>query len=115
MIKRLSHVAPLQFGIVSAVMYGLLSLIFVPFFLIFALIGMHAAPANTQAMPGMLGGGMVVMAVLLPIFYAVLGFVFGVIAAFVYNLVAGWTGGFELTFSDVVPALPTEAIQRGEM
>jgi hypothetical protein len=42
----------------------------------------------------------IVFLVGLPIAYAIMGFIFGVIAAAVYNLIAGWTGGLEFTFSD---------------
>jgi hypothetical protein len=86
MKKRISHVAVLQQGIVLAVMYGLLSLIAVPFIIIAGLA--H-------------GGFGAIFAIFLPVVYAIVGFIVGVITAFVYNLVAGWTGGIELTFTDV--------------
>jgi hypothetical protein len=35
-------------------------------------------------------------ALLMPIFYAVMGFVFGVVGAFIYNVLAKWVGGIEL-------------------
>ena len=108
MIKRISHINPLQFGTVTAVLYGTLALIvFVPLFLLFGLIASHLPQtANTQTMPAV---GMIAGAVIAPIFYAVFGFIFGVIAAFIYNLVAGWTGGIEFTLVDVAPALPSQA------
>ena len=64
-----------------------------------------------MAQPQMFPGGFVVMAIVFPIMYAVLGFIFGVIGAAIYNLVAGWTGGIEFTLSDVVPALPPQSSQ----
>jgi hypothetical protein len=36
----------------------------------------------------------------LPIIYGVFGFLGGLIAAAVYNLVAKWTGGVEITLTD---------------
>jgi hypothetical protein len=86
MKKRISHISVLQQGIVCAVLYGLLSLIAVPFLILGALFG-H-------------GGAGAILFIFLPIVYAIVGFIAGVITAFVYNLVAGWTGGIELTFSD---------------
>ncbi len=47
------------------------------------------------------GGIGIIFAIFIPIIYAIFGFIAGVIFAFVYNLVAGWTGGIELTFTDV--------------
>ena len=87
MKKRITHVSPLQQGIVLAVMYGLLSLIAVPFIIIGMLLN-H-------------GGFGAIFAIFLPIVYAIAGFIVGVITAFIYNLVACWTGGIELTLTDV--------------
>ncbi len=108
MIKRISHISPLQLGTVLAVLYGTLALVvFVPLFLIIGLIASHLPQTtNQQPMPAI---GMVAGAVIAPIFYAVFGFIGGVIAAFIYNLVAGWTGGIEITLVDVAPALPAQA------
>ncbi len=112
MIKRFSRISPVQLGTVLAVTYALLSLVFVPFFLLFALFMPHVAATGVSAgQPQMFPGGFVVMAIVFPIMYGVLGFIFGVIGALIYNLVAGWTGGIELTFSDVVPPLPTKSNQ----
>ena len=43
---------------------------------------------------GWLFGGLII--VLAPVFYGALGFVYGVIAAALYNLFARWTGGIKL-------------------
>ena len=34
--------------------------------------------------------------IILPILYAVIGFIAGIIIAFLYNVVAGWIGGIEI-------------------
>jgi hypothetical protein len=87
MKKRLTYVSPLQQGIVLGTLYALISLIIVPFFLIATLLG-HAG----------LG---VVFVIFLPIVYGIAGFIAGVIVAFIYNLVAKWTGGIEFVLTDV--------------
>jgi len=96
MKKQLTHISPLRAGIVLGVLYGFLGLIFVPFFLIAAVIG-----GKSGGMPAAFGGAF--FAILLPVFYAVAGFVGGVIAAAIYNLVAKWTGGLEFEVRDVPP------------
>jgi hypothetical protein len=87
MKKRLTYISPLQAGIVHGVVMGVVSLIFVPFIILGALIS-H-------------GGFGAIFAIFLPIVYTIVGFIVGIIVAFVYNLVAKWTGGFELVFTDV--------------
>ena len=99
MTKRLTNVAPLQLGIVSAAFYGLMSLIFVPFILIGTLISAAAPAANHQSFPFAAGFG-VGMIVILPIIYGILGFILGVIGGLIYNLIAKLTGGIEFTVSD---------------
>jgi hypothetical protein len=98
MKKQLTHIAPLRAGIVLGVLYGILSLIAVPFFLIVAIIGSKSgSPA-----PAVFGIG---FAIMLPVIYATVGFIGGIIAAAIYNLVAKWTGGLEFEVRDVPPAV----------
>jgi hypothetical protein len=86
MKKRLTYISPLQAGIVHAVILGLVSLIFTPFVIIIGLI--HA-------------GIGAILAIFFPILYAVGGFIGGIVFAFIYNLVAKWTGGIEFVLTDV--------------
>ena len=87
-IRRLTRVAPLKAGIVLGILYGILGLIAAPFFLLAAFAGREGAAAGIG------------LAVMLPIMYAVGGFVGGIISAALYNLVAKWTGGLEFEVSD---------------
>jgi hypothetical protein len=97
MKKQLTYIAPLRTGIVFGVIYGLLGLIFVPFFLLAALLGSKTgAPAFA-----IFGVG---FAILLPVLYAVAGFIGGIICAALYDLVAKWTGGLEFEVRDLAPA-----------
>ena len=94
MIKRLKHVSPLQCGIVLAALYDAISLIFVPFLLLASVLGAQSD----------MGGGWIagwVLALVIPIAYALAGFVGGIIAAAVYNLIAHLTGVLEITLVDV--------------
>lgn len=97
MKKQLTHISPLRAGIVLGVLYGLLGLIFIPFFLLIAVFG-----AKSGGAPAAFGS--VFFAILFPLFYAVAGFIGGIIAAAIYNLVAKWTGGIEFEVQDVPPA-----------
>jgi hypothetical protein len=87
MKKRISYVSPLQQGIVLGVLYAIISLVLVPFLLIATLLG-H-------------GGLGAIFVIFLPIVYGIAGFIAGVIVAFIYNLVARWTGGIEFVLTDV--------------
>ena len=99
MNKRLTRISPLKAGLVLGVLYALLACVAVPF-LMLAGAGMAAmARENGAALPlgFMFGAG----ALFLPVLYGVFGFIGGLIAAAVYNLVAKWTGGLEFTLTDV--------------
>jgi hypothetical protein len=88
----LKSVGVLSMAKIMGLIYGCMGLIFAPFFLLFGIIGMAA---GRQGLPfaGVFG---IVFALLMPIFYGVLGFIMGAIGALLYNLFAKLVGGFEL-------------------
>ena len=91
MKKQISHVSPFQSAKVMAVLYFVISL---PFALL-----MLALPTPAGAYPGW-------MVFVLPIAYLVFGFLFSLIGAWVYNLVARMVGGFEFTTVEVAGSNP---------
>jgi hypothetical protein len=94
MTHRLRSVGVLSVAKVSGIFYGAMGLLFVPFFLLFSMI---AAVASKQTgAPGFPAAFGIGFALVMPILYAAFGFLFGALGAFVYNLVAGWIGGFEM-------------------
>ena len=96
MKKQLTNIAPLRAGIVLGIIYGFLGVLFVPIFLLMAVFGGKAGA------PVVFGGAF--LAILFPVMYSVAGFVGGIIAAAIYNLVAKWTGGLEFEVRDIPPA-----------
>jgi hypothetical protein len=97
MKKQLTYISPLRAGIVLGVLYGILSLIFVPFILVAALLGGKSG----AHVPAIFGLG---FAIMMPVLYAAAGFIGGIIAAALYDLIAKWTGGFEFEVRDLAPA-----------
>src|ERR1700732_1901109 len=84
---------------ISGATYAVLGLLFAPMFL---LMGTIASMSGQRWSPfGALGG--VAMAVLFPIAYGLMGFVFGAMGGFIYNLMAKWLGGIQLEFQPVGP------------
>jgi len=101
MKRRIKRVAPLQAGKMFGVLYACMGLIFLPFFALAALAGVFAqqtqqAQATSGAPMAIAAGMMICFGILMPVIYGVMGFVFGVIGAAVYNLIAGWIGGIEV-------------------
>jgi len=84
-IKRFSIGQAAKF---LGVLYLLFGLLFIPFFLF---IGMMAPNEGSGAF---FGGTL--MAVAMPIVYAIFGVIGGAVGAALYNLVAGWVGGIEV-------------------
>lgn len=101
--KRILSISVVQAGLVIGGLYGLLSLFFSIFLLIFGLIAMAVGTGSNDAAAAVGGGvGMIVIAVILPFLYGALGFIAGVIMAAIYNLIAKLTGGLEMTVADVM-------------
>ncbi len=99
MKRKLKRIAPVKFGLVAGLVYALLSLVIVPFVLIFVGISAFAETMahSDEAGPSWAGGclGAVIAMVLAPIIYGVLGCLMGMLVAWLYNVVAGWIGGIE--------------------
>jgi hypothetical protein len=100
MTRKLKRIAPVKFGLIAGIVYGLISLIFIPFILLFVGLSTFAAVAggHSDNAAGGLAGGVIAslfMVVFLPVFYAVIGGLMGMLAAWLYNVVAGWVGGIE--------------------
>jgi hypothetical protein len=88
----IKSVGVLSVAKITGLMYACMGLLFAPLFL---LIGVLAAAAGQRNNP-LAGIFSVGIALLLPLFYGVMGFVGGLAGAFFYNLLARWVGGFEL-------------------
>ena len=90
-VKR---VGPLSVAKNAGVLYAVIGLIVGAFFSLFAVAGAFSRDSGAAAgIAGILGVGAIIM---FPIFYACIGFVGSLIAAALYNVVAGMVGGIEL-------------------
>jgi hypothetical protein len=89
MKRQLSRVSPLQTAKVVAILYFVISL---PLCAL-AFVSTLVLPSVSFATPMMLIG--------LPILYAAFGFIFTLLAAWLYNFVAMYTGGIEYTSVEV--------------
>jgi hypothetical protein len=101
MKKNLTRIAPLRAGLVLGILYGIFSLLLVPFFLLAGSYAQLAGPIPHGPNPFLRSGFVIV----LPIIYAFMGFIGGIIMAALYNLIARWTSGFEFEVRDVPPTL----------
>jgi hypothetical protein len=90
--RRVKRIAPLQLGKMLAVLYGIMGLLFVPVFLVMSAV---ASQMPAQQRVGLMAFGGV-FALLMPVIYAAMGFLFGALGAWIYNLVAKWIGGIEV-------------------
>jgi hypothetical protein len=98
------RIGVMSLGKLMGITYGCLGLLFMPFFLVAGGLSMFGAPAADRG--AAIGGGMVLMALIFPIVYAVMGFVGGIIAAFIYNLASQWVGGIEIELAPQQPTPP---------
>jgi hypothetical protein len=92
--RRIKRFAPLQLGKMLTMLYGIMGLLFVPLFLLLYVTAPQARAAENSAM---LGWGIGIgFALSLPVIYAAMGFVTGVVGALIYNVIAKWLGGIEV-------------------
>lgn len=89
MKKQITSISPFQTAKVLALLYFALSL---PFIVLMGLM-FSFTPGPKPPMMGML--------LAMPFFYLIFGFIFTVIGAWIYNLVAKWVGGIEFTTSEI--------------
>lgn len=97
---ELKSVGVLRLGVFGAVAYAIMGVLEA---LLFAPV-MAFAPMspNGSGFPEAIRPYIAIGAFIgLPILFAIGGFIGGIIAAFVYNLVASWTGGLQLTITPV--------------
>jgi len=87
-IKRIE---PMSAAKISAVLYALMGLLIA---LLFMAIGSMAGGLAQSAFP--FAGAGVAALIIIPIVYGCIGFIATLIAAALYNLVAGWVGGVEI-------------------
>ena len=81
------------------VLYACMGLIILPFFALACLAGAFAQHAQqTQNGPpaALTAGLMFGFGIFIPVVYGVMGFIGGIIAAAIYNLIAQWIGGIEV-------------------
>ena len=95
-MQRLKRVGVLSFAKIQSAVMGVMGLIFgLIYGAILGVTGIITVVGGSKAGIMMLVGG-VAAVVLLPLLYAALGFVFGALSAWVYNVVAGRIGGLEI-------------------
>ena len=90
MKKQILTISPLQTAKIMAALWFVISL---PF-LLFMGVAMMTMPDGTR---GAFGGMMIFM----PVFYAISGFLFTLIGAWVYNMLAKRIGGIEYTSVEI--------------
>ena|SRR5688500_5657122 len=90
MIQRITRFGVGQTAKVLGALYFLLGIVFAA---IFGLFGSMMPAAAMGDGAGMFGMGFIIA---MPFLYGVMGVVFGALVAWLYNLVATWTGGLEM-------------------
>lgn len=102
-MQQIRSFGVLQTSKVVAIIYALVTLVF---FVPFALIGLLAGAAS-GGQEGIFGGvAFLVLALLAPVLYGILGFIFTALSCAVYNVVAGWVGGIEVRMEGNAPPPP---------
>ena len=88
---------------VNALLYGILGLLIAPFLVLGPGLAMIGGEKRTAGF-----GGVIAVAAIAPIIYAVIGFIAGAVIAFIYNAISHSVGGIEveLDLPSPSPSLP---------
>jgi hypothetical protein len=89
----IKSVSVLSVGKVLGCLYAAIGLLVGGFFSLFTVAGVAASGGQSGASAAFLGVGAIVF---LPVLYGVMGFIGGIIAAGLYNLIASVAGGIEI-------------------
>jgi len=95
-VAKIQSLVMLVVSLLISIPYGLI-------IIVYALFGASMVSGNASFAVG--GGGVVLglgIMIGLPIFYGIMGFIFGAISALVYNLFSGIVGGVEIEVENVV-------------
>jgi hypothetical protein len=87
------RIGPLSCAKIAGTLYAILGVVFGGIFSLVALAGAFGSDAEGSPFSMIFGAGAIV---LLPLFYGCLGFITTLIAAWLYNVLAGMVGGIEL-------------------
>ena len=97
-MQRIRSVGVLSCAKTLGVLYGCMGLLFIPI----ALIGGLASIAGGQQANAAIGGAvMLAFGIFAPFLYGGMGFVFGALGAWIYNLIAKRLGGIEIQLEPV--------------
>ncbi len=95
-MQRVKRLGVLSVAKIQAAVMGVMGLVIgLIYGVILVVTGIIAVASGSKAGILMVFGAIAAV-ILLPLLYALLGFVFGALSAWVYNLVAGRLGGIEI-------------------
>ncbi|MDG5490941.1 hypothetical protein [Psychroserpens sp. SPM9] len=94
---KLKRIDPVKYATISALLTALIVLIlFVPFFLLFSLVGAGSASGFGEG-AAIFGGGVFII-ILAPIIYGVVAFIVTLISTALLNFILKKTGGLDIDF-----------------
>ncbi|WP_342679570.1 hypothetical protein [Methanofollis sp. UBA420] len=94
-----------RFGIISVakisgVIYCVIGLIFGLLFALISILNMAAPSDGGMVTAGLGSVALLILAFAIAVLYGILGFIFGGLIAWVYNVAAGWIGGIEMEIGE---------------
>ena len=97
-MKKITRIDPLSLGKILAGLYALLGIIFGLFFFAISLVGALFSEDSGSGLAVL--GVAIFFIIIVPILYAVMGLIGGIITAWLFNLIAKYTGGVELDIEE---------------
>jgi hypothetical protein len=98
MLRQIKRIVPLSAAKMAAAIYGAMGVV-LGFPLTLATVLptiIHARQTETGLSAPVISLIVLALVIIIPIFYALIGFIIGIVGAAIYNLVARWLGGLQI-------------------
>jgi hypothetical protein len=92
-MKKITKISAISLGKLLGLMYGLFGVIFGAVITSISFFGQFVFQSELNNYDFLFGLGAIII---LPIFYGLLGFLLGLLTAWIYNLIARFTGGLKI-------------------
>jgi len=104
-MRKIKSVGVLSCAKIFGAMYACMGLLVIPIVLLGGLATLFSGQGK-QALGGIV---FLLIGIAAPLFYGAMGFLFGALTAWLYNIMAGWLGGIQIEIEESAGSIATSS------